>query len=118
MSRRRTGPRTPHERTELPEVQRADEAYAGRAEHTPTRNGRRDPGLRLCGMRDHRQPHGAQLARGAIIYAIHPEIRSLREPTAQREPPVRPPQGHSEAEQDIPSLIQRVALVRPPCAIG
>jgi transposase InsO family protein len=42
MSRRRSGPRTPHERTELPEVQRADEAYAGRAEHTPTGNGRRD----------------------------------------------------------------------------
>ena len=34
-------------RTALPEVRRADEAYAGPAEHAPTGNGRRDPGLRL-----------------------------------------------------------------------
>src|ERR1700759_5685989 len=54
----------------------------------------------------------------SAVYAIHPQIRNVREPTAQREPPVRPPQGHSEAEQDIPSLIQRVALGRAPCAIG
>ena len=47
-----------------------------------------------------------------------PSNCNVREPTAQREPPVRPPQGHSEAEQDIPSLIQRVALGRAPCAIG
>jgi hypothetical protein len=64
MSVDAAGPRTPHERTEVPEVRRADEAYAGRAEHTPTRNGRRDPGLRLCGMRDHHQPHGAWLTCG------------------------------------------------------
>jgi hypothetical protein len=61
---------TPHERTELPEVQRADEAYAGRAQHTPTRNGRRDPGLHLCGMCDHRQPHGAWLARGVGFISV------------------------------------------------
>ena len=72
--------RTPDERTRLPKVQGADEAYARRAKHTPTGNGRRDPGHRLCGMRHHRQPHGAQLARGAVIYAIHPEIHSLRLP--------------------------------------
>jgi hypothetical protein len=36
MSVDAAGPRTPHERTEVPEVQRPDEAYAGRAEHTPT----------------------------------------------------------------------------------
>jgi hypothetical protein len=47
MSVDAAGPSTPHERTEVPEVRRPDEAYAGRAEHTPTRNGRRGPGLRL-----------------------------------------------------------------------
>jgi hypothetical protein len=64
MSADAAGPRTPDERTDLPEVLCADAAYAGRAEHTPTGNGRRDPGLRLCGMRHHRKPHGAWLARG------------------------------------------------------
>jgi hypothetical protein len=43
----RGGSRIPRERTALPEVRRADEAYAGPAEHAPTGNGRRDPGLRL-----------------------------------------------------------------------
>jgi hypothetical protein len=33
----RAGPRIPHERTALPEVQHADEAYAGTAEHAPIR---------------------------------------------------------------------------------
>jgi hypothetical protein len=36
MSVDAAGPRIPHERTEVPEVRRPDEAYAGRAEHTPT----------------------------------------------------------------------------------
>jgi hypothetical protein len=35
----RGGPRIPHERTALPEVQRANEAYAGPAEHAPTETG-------------------------------------------------------------------------------
>jgi hypothetical protein len=38
--------RIPRERTALPEVLRADEAYAGPAEQAPTGNGRKDPGLR------------------------------------------------------------------------
>jgi hypothetical protein len=63
----RAGPRIPHERTALPEVQHADEAYAGTAEHAPTGNGRRDPGLRLWGMLDHGQPHGARDRRYRAI---------------------------------------------------
>jgi hypothetical protein len=41
-------------------MQRANKAYAGPAEHAPTGNGRRDPGLRLRGMLDRGQPHGAR----------------------------------------------------------
>jgi hypothetical protein len=37
----RGAPRIPHERTALPEVQRADEACAGPVEHAPTGNRRR-----------------------------------------------------------------------------
>jgi hypothetical protein len=94
MSRRRTGPRTPHERTELPEVQRADEAYAGRAEHTPTGNERRDPGLRLCGMRDHRQPHRAWLARwvgkGDCFRRRHHRVRCAGDGRSRFHDPIEP----------------------------
>jgi hypothetical protein len=45
-------------------MRRPDEAYAGRAEHAPDGNRRRDPGLHLCGLLDHRQPHRAQ--RGGL----------------------------------------------------
>jgi hypothetical protein len=56
----RGGPRAPHDRTALREMQRADEAYAGPPEHAPTGNGRGDPGFGLWGMLDHGQPHGAR----------------------------------------------------------
>jgi hypothetical protein len=61
---------------------------------------------------------GKTVRKITVIYAIRHQIRWLREPIAQREPPVRPAQGHSEAEQDNPSSIQGVALARAPCAIG
>jgi hypothetical protein len=77
----------------------------------------KDEARRLAGTAAGAAWEDAALVPNGAGHAIHPEIRSLREPIAQREPPVRPPQGHSEAEQDIPSLIQPVALARAPCAI-
>jgi hypothetical protein len=50
------------------------------------------------GKADRESPDwNAALVRNGAGHAIHPEIRSLREPIAQRERPRRPPQGHSEA---------------------